>query len=43
MKIKITERPSVNINKGMIGLFFEDINYGLDAGIHTYILEGLIR
>ncbi len=27
------------INKGMFGLFFEDINYGLDGGLHAEMLE----
>ncbi|MCR5557309.1 MAG: carbohydrate binding domain-containing protein [Butyrivibrio sp.] len=28
-----------SINKGMFGLFFEDINYGLDGGLHAEMLE----
>ena len=27
------------ISKGMFGLFFEDINYGLDGGLHAEMLE----
>lgn len=39
MKIKITDKLDVNINKGMVGLFFEDINYGLDGGLHAEMIE----
>lgn len=39
MKIQITDKPGVSISKGMIGLFFEDINYGLDGGLHAEMLE----
>ncbi len=30
---------SKQISKGMFGLFFEDINYGLDGGLHAEMLE----
>ncbi|MCR4756740.1 MAG: alpha-L-arabinofuranosidase [Butyrivibrio sp.] len=30
---------SKTISKGMFGLFFEDINYGLDGGLHAEMLE----
>lgn len=39
MKIKITDKLGAAINKGMIGLFFEDINYGLDGGLHAEMIE----
>lgn len=39
MKLQITDKPGVSISKGMIGLFFEDINYGLDGGLHAEMIE----
>ncbi|MFD1905039.1 hypothetical protein ACFSQ7_14835 [Paenibacillus rhizoplanae] len=39
MKIQITDKSGVSISKGMIGLFFEDINYGLDGGLHAEMIE----
>lgn len=39
MKLQITDKPAVSISKGMIGLFFEDINYGLDGGLHAEMIE----
>lgn len=39
MKIQITDKPGAPISKGMIGLFFEDINYGLDGGLHAEMIE----
>lgn len=39
MKIRITDKCGPHINKGMIGLFFEDINYGLDGGLHAEMIE----
>lgn len=39
MHIRITDQPRVSIEKGMIGLFFEDINYGLDGGLHAEMIE----
>lgn len=39
MHIKITDRLGPSITKGMIGLFFEDINYGLDGGLHAEMIE----
>ena len=32
MNIMVTDLPDKRINDNMIGLFFEDINYGLDGG-----------
>jgi alpha-L-arabinofuranosidase len=39
MEIRITDQLATPINKGMIGLFFEDINYGLDGGLHAEMIE----
>lgn len=39
MKLQITNKPGAAISKGMIGLFFEDINYGLDGGLHAEMIE----
>jgi alpha-N-arabinofuranosidase len=39
MKINIGERKGVNVNPHMIGLFFEDINYGADGGLSAELLE----
>lgn len=39
MKIKVTKKLGKPINRDMIGLFFEDINYGLDGGLHAEMIE----
>lgn len=39
MKLTITKERRAAIQKGMIGLFFEDINYGLDGGLHAEMIE----
>lgn len=39
MKINITDKKGVNVNPDMIGLFFEDINYGADGGLYGELLE----
>lgn len=39
MKLSITNNKGVNIPREWIGLFFEDINYGLDGGLHAEMLE----
>ena len=39
MKIRITDQNSVAVSKDMYGLFFEDINYSLDGGLHAEMLE----
>lgn len=39
MKINITDKKGVNVNPDMIGLFFEDINYGADGGLYAELLE----
>ena len=35
MKLQITNQKGVDIQKGMMGLFFEDINYGADGGLYA--------
>lgn len=39
MKLKLTKTQGVPIQKGMIGLFFEDINYAADGGLYAEMLE----
>ncbi|WP_168120569.1 alpha-L-arabinofuranosidase C-terminal domain-containing protein [Paenibacillus sp. HB172176] len=39
MKLHMTEELGAAINPGMFGLFFEDINYGLDGGLHAEMIE----
>lgn len=38
-KIVINEKKSVGVSPDMIGLFFEDINYNLDGGLHAEMIE----
>ena len=35
----VTNKKGVSIPKGMIGLFFEDINYGADSGLYAEMIE----
>ena len=35
----ITEKTKCPIAEGMFGLFFEDINYALDGGLHAEMIE----
>lgn len=35
----ISDIKGVDINEDMIGLFFEDINYGADGGIYAEMIE----
>ena len=37
--IKINAQEKVPVTPGMIGLFFEDINYNLDGGLHAELIE----
>jgi alpha-L-arabinofuranosidase len=37
--MRISDKKSVAVSKDMYGLFFEDINYGLDGGLHAELLE----
>lgn len=39
MKIRIGAEERANIQEGMIGLFFEDINYAADGGLYAEMLE----
>ena len=39
MKISISNKKGVDVNPDMIGLFFEDINYGADGGLYAELLE----
>ena len=39
MKININAEKKIKVNKGMIGLFFEDINYAADGGLYAEMLE----
>lgn len=39
MKIKIGAEEKAKIQDGMIGLFFEDINYAADGGLYAEMLE----
>ena len=39
MKLQITNQKGVDIQKGMMGLFFEDINYGADGGLYAEMIE----
>lgn len=39
MKINVTNKKGVDVNPDMIGLFFEDINYGADGGLYGELLE----
>lgn len=38
-EIKITDKKKAAIRKGMIGLFFEDINYAADGGLYCEMIE----
>lgn len=37
--MKISDKNSVPVSQDMYGLFFEDINYSLDGGLHAEMLE----
>ncbi|MCD8049721.1 MAG: alpha-L-arabinofuranosidase [Clostridia bacterium] len=39
MKVTITDKKGCKVNPNMIGLFFEDINYGADGGVYAEMLE----
>ncbi len=39
MKINIKKKIGVPINEGMMGLFFEDINYAADGGLYAEMIE----
>ena len=39
MNLKITDKKGVAVPKDLIGLFFEDINYSADGGLHAEMIE----
>lgn len=39
MQINISSKKDKKINPGMIGLFFEDINYAADGGLYAELIE----
>ena len=39
MKLHISKEKGVDIREGMMGLFFEDINYGADGGLYAELIE----
>ena len=39
MKIEISEQGKIPVKAGGTGLFFEDLNYGLDGGLYAEMLE----
>jgi len=39
MKIKVSAEEKIRLQRGMIGLFFEDINYAADGGLYAEMLE----
>jgi len=39
MNLHITKTKDAEIREGMMGLFFEDINYGADGGLYAELIE----
>ena len=39
MELFISDKKGVPIQEGMIGLFFEDINYAADGGLYAEMIE----
>ena len=39
MELFISDKKGVPIREGMIGLFFEDINYAADGGLYAEMIE----
>lgn len=39
MQLMLSDRKGVDIQEGMIGLFFEDINYAADGGLYAEMIE----
>lgn len=35
MKLTVSQKKTTPISKDLIGVFFEDINYGADGGIYA--------
>src|SRR5690625_7113994 len=38
-KLKVLNKKDVTISEGMIGLFYEDINYSSDGGLYAELIE----
>ena len=39
MELHLSGKKGVPIQKGMVGLFFEDINYAADGGLYAEMIE----
>lgn len=39
MKLTISDRKTTEISKDLMGVFFEDINYGADGGLYAEMIE----
>ena len=39
MQLQLANKKGVDIREGMMGLFFEDINYGADGGLYAELIE----
>lgn len=39
MELRVLQEKGVDIQKDLIGIFFEDINYGADGGIYAEMIE----
>ena len=39
MRLQVSKTKGVDIREGMMGLFFEDINYGADGGLYAEMIE----
>lgn len=39
MKLTVSQKKTTPISKDLIGVFFEDINYGADGGIYAELIE----
>ena len=38
MKLTVSQKKTTPISKDLIGVFFEDINYGADGGIYAELI-----
>ena len=39
MQLKIENKKAAAVSKDLIGLFFEDINYGADGGLYAELIK----
>ena len=39
MQLQLSNKKGVDIRERMMGLFFEDINYGADGGLYAELIE----